>query len=193
MGDAIQFLVDEEVSEAEAPFLAGRLRARLIEEGWIEREVTNDCALGGRGHRPGPLVRSSFAFRQEESDFCELLTNGVVIEAKRFTSLECPHEWDLFVCPQCEEQIDAEQLDEALEAWYAGRAPRAVICAGCGRAGHPREWRSTDPGQSPITFGNLVVRFYNWPGLDSPRWKRDIVDEVRKIVGRPLSLAWGRL
>jgi hypothetical protein len=192
MGDAIQFLVDEEVSEAEAPFLAGRLRERLTEDGWIERELTNECALSRRGHRPGPLARSSFAPTREESDFFELLTNGVTIEPRRFASLECPHVWDLFVCPQCEEPIDAGQLDEALEAWYTGGAPRAMTCARCGHAGHPREWRSTDPGQCPIAFGNLVVSFYNWPWLGSTRWKRDIVDDVRKIVGRPLSSAWGR-
>jgi hypothetical protein len=187
VSDALQFLVDELVTEAEAPYLARRLRERLAEEGWIEREATNECVLGGLGHKPGPLARSSFVPLHTPR------TNGVAIEAARFTSLVYPFEAELFVCPGCEAPVDIAHLVESVEAWVTGEPERAVTCTGCDRTRHAREWRSTDPGQSPIVFGNLALRFYNWPPLRSPQWKQSIVDCVTKIVGRPLSPAWGHL
>ena len=193
MSDTLQFLVDELVSAAEAPSLAQRLRERLTEEGWIQREVTNECVLGGRGHGPGPLVRSSLAPRPGELDFHTLRTNGVAIEAKPFTNLVYPFEAELCVCPRCEARVDVDQLMGAVEAWVTGEPERPVTCTSCGETRHARKWRCTDPGQSPIVFGNLVLHFHNWPLLRSSRWKQSIVDDVSKIVGRPLSPAWGRL
>jgi hypothetical protein len=193
VSDAIQFLVDERVTEAQAASLARRLRERLVEKGWIEREATTESVLGGLGHKPGPLARSSFMARPGEMDFRTLRTNGVAIEAGRFTSLIYPFEAELFACPGCEAQVDVDRLMGAVEAWVTGEPERAVTCTGCDRTRHAREWRSTDAGQSPIVFGNLALRFCNWPLLRSPQWKQSIVDDVTEIVGRPLSPGWGRL
>jgi hypothetical protein len=129
MSDAFQFLVDERVSVAEAPFLAQRLRERLREGGWIERDVTKECVLSGRGHRPGPLAGSSFVPKPGELPWHRLHTTGVAIEAMRFTSLTYPFEADLFVCPRCEARVDVDQqlaaaAKPAVEAEHHGRRER---------------------------------------------------------------------
>jgi hypothetical protein len=194
MSDGLQFLVDEQIRAEDAPSLADRLRERLVAEGWIEAEPTDKCVLGGRGHRPGRLARSSYLLAPGECDYFDsLVTNGVAIEAERFTSLMYPFDVELCVCPRCDAQVDVDQLTKAIDAWVSGGVERRLSCADCGHAGHPRDWRGGGDAAQSIVFGNLVLSFYNWPPLDLSRWKRSIVDDVTRTVGRPLSVAWGRV
>jgi hypothetical protein len=193
MSEGLQFLVDEQVGAEDARSLADRLRERLVAEGWIEPEATSESVPTGRGHRPGPLARSSYELAPGECNYFAMHTNGVTIEAERFTSLMYPFEAELCVCPRCEAQVDVDQLMKAVEAWATSGVERRLTCADCGHAGHPREWGGTGDEAQTIVFGHLVLSFHNWPPLDFSRWKRSIIDDVTKTVGRPLSMACGHL
>jgi hypothetical protein len=176
MSDWLQFVVDEHISVEAAGKRSTQLRKKLSSEGWIVASADEDCVLRTKGHRPGPQVGSWYTRAKREGDFTTLMTNGVAIETGPFTNLAAaPFETDLLTCPRCNGAVDEEQLMECVGQWMSGEADAALTCEACGKSTHLRFLRSSDKGEPPVVCGNLTLTFYNWPPLDRPGWKKDII------------------
>jgi hypothetical protein len=194
MSDWLQFVVDEHVCARDASRRSTQLRKKLVSEGWIVSAADEECALGARGHRPGPEVRSRYTRASGEGDFTELVTNGVAIETGPFTNLAAgPFETHLLSCPKCGRAVDQDPLMECVGQWMSGETESALTCEGCGQSTHLRSLRSTDKREPPVVCGNLTLTFYNWPPLDRPGWKTSIIDVIAETTGVHPSIAWAKL
>ena len=194
MADWLQLLVDERSDARAASAKATTVRDALVSAGWILPSVDGECALGASGHRPGANVASWYARERGEVDFANLSTNGVVIAAGSFTNLAAaPMELDRLACPACGVLVGETDVAECVVAWMSGAVDATVACPSCGRACPLRSLRSRDERASPIVCGHLALTFHNWPPLDSPRWRRSIVEDIAEVVGSPPSLAWAKI
>ncbi len=194
MSDWLQFVVDEHISAKHASRRSTNLRKTLVSEGWIVASPDGECVLGAQGHRPGPQVASWYTREKGEGDFTTLMTNGVAIEAGPFTNLAAaPFETDLLSCPTCKGAVDGEQLMECVAQWMSGEADATLTCEACGRSTPLRFLRSSDKREPPVVCRKLTLTFYNWPPLDRPGWKKNIIDVVAEALGTRPSIAWAKL
>jgi hypothetical protein len=194
VSDWLQFVVDERIGVEDASGRSTQLCKKLVSEGWIVAAADPKCALGAKGHRPGPEVRSWYVRGKGEGDFTTLKTNGVVIEAGPFTNLAAgPFEMDLLICPKCEAPVDEERVMEFVGRWMSGETAAALGCEACGGSTHLRSLRSADGRESPVVCGNLTLTFYNWPPLDRAGWKKDIIEVIAGVLGSRPSLARAKL
>lgn len=123
--------------------------------------------------------------------------NGVEIEVGRsFNYYAAGPSCYEYTCALCHEKISAftepfsdSIFDAALE-WMKGSDTVTVVCPHCAGATFVTEW----PCEPPLGFGNLSIKFWNWPLLDLPnRWKLDIIGLVREITGHSIVQTWGKI
>jgi hypothetical protein len=194
MSDALQFVVDEHIASTDAEARVTQLRKKLEVDGWFVATADADCVLGAFGHRPGPQVRSWYARTAGEVDFTTLMTNGVVIEAGSFTNLAAgPFETDSLCCAACNCAVEEGGVMESVAQWMSGDSDAGVTCDACGGRNHLRALRSAGTRKPPVLCGNVVLTFYNWPPLDSPRWKTSILDALAAALGNRPAVAWTNL
>ncbi len=189
-------LVDVDTGPSQADGVASAVLARLRNVGLITGEANPDCVPGGTGYRPGPAVVDLYTLGKCESRFWELITCGVEPHVGRSFN-----EWALgpscegFVCPACEAGVApsdgtfSDAIGKAIGEWTDESGPALVSCPKCGKKRPVVEWRCTPP----IGFGNVSFRFWNWPPLDSPSWKIDIIGMVRDICGHRVVLTRGHI
>ena len=75
------------------------------------------------------------------------------------------------------------------DQWMKQSGPALVACPRCGVEVTVTECQC----EPPLGFGTLSFSFWNWPPLDSPSWKINILSVVREITGHALVCTWGRI
>jgi hypothetical protein len=197
MSDHFQMLVDVDATVKEAAPLSLALVDRFRLLGVITGEANSECVLGGEGYRPGPTISGLYELRKSEGRFWELSTSGVEIHVGRgfnVWALGPAYHW--FVCPSCEAEIDLfaddvsrHAVDKALNDWCSGVDSPLVGCPKCRTSCSIIVWRC----KPPLGFGNLSVRFWNWPRLDAPAWKIDLATILREVTGHTIVSTFGKL
>jgi hypothetical protein len=165
MGNHFQTVVDLDATPVDAPALAARGLAWLVEEGIVLAERT-DCVLGAPlGHPPGPLWAKAVGREGwEPSDGLRIETGRTVFHGGQGDAMyaACPHcaahvafytdEWD---------PIDGawEPFAKAIETWHeTGQA--AITCRRCRRTGDLTTWTWDADYHA---FGYLGFEFWDWP------------------------------
>jgi len=172
MGDSYQIIVDRDVLADDAPALAERMRAWLVERGIIQATVS-DCILGGPGYRPGPAYAETL---EDPSDLSFQHSAGLRLNVGHRIVFHAVG--GQVTCRFCAAQVDlaehGETWGESVDAWYAGDDAAAFTCPVCGRSEHLTEWT----GRWPWGFGSLGLEFWNWTPL-SDRFVQEVAKELR--------------
>lgn len=192
MGDSFECLVDVEVGAGDARDAADRARQRLIADEIVVSTPDPTSVVGGTGYRPGPRILELYHPSRGEARFWRAKTNGVEIEAGRFSNVMFPFDASPR-CPKCDAQAPIERFIEAAGRWAErdddGFDGAMVECARCEHAALAPDWKSSPP----IVFGHLSLRFWNWPPLTASGWRIDIVKLVSEALGHRVEVCWGRL
>jgi hypothetical protein len=183
MGDWYQIIVDRDVSEAEAPAQAQRMRGWLVERGIIEPGLTNRV-LGQPGHAPGPAYGVTLEDPNQASsnrDRAGLKFN--VGHRIVFHALNGE-----VICRTCQTHVDLDEHGgewiEAVDAWSEGDDSATFTCPACGRPERLTEWE----GPLPWGFGNLGLEFWNWTPLSE-----QFVREISERLGHRMILVRSKL
>jgi hypothetical protein len=196
MSDNFQMLVDAEVTLGQADMVKQRVLAVLHLHELIVREADMECALGSLGYRPGPAVHQLYELAENELPFWDQITCGVELRVGRdFNHWAYGTSCEGYSCPLCSHEFEpededlAEVLSEAIGEWVDQSGPALVPCPSCTKQVPVSQWRCTPP----LGFGNLSVVFWNWPPLDSPFWRIDILELIRQATLHPLIRTHGHL
>ena len=196
MSDSFEMLVDVDVGAEEAEGVARTVLDRFHTLGLISGEANRDCVLGGTGYRPGPAVADLYSREDRESLFWELVTCGVEVQVGRGFN-----EWALgpvcegFRCSACDAAIEpfgdefGDALGTAIGEWVNQSGPALVPCPRCCAQRSITAWEC----RPPLGFGNLSVRFWNWPPLDSSSWKIDIPRTLEDVTCHMIVKTHGHL
>lgn len=196
MSDNFEMLVDAEVTLGQAETVKQRVLNVLHEHELIVREADTECALGSLGYRPGPAVHEIYDLAPSELPFWDQITCGVELRVGRdFNHWAYGTSCEGYTCPLCRQQFDpddenlAEVLSEAIGEWVEQSGPALVVCPSCKEQVRVPDWRC----EPPLGFGNLSIVFWNWPPLDSPCWRIDIIELIRGAALHPLIRTRGHL
>src|SRR5262249_35635189 len=139
-----------------------------------------------------------YRLQKREYPFWTLVTSGVEPSVGRgFNDWALVEVCEGFHCPSCGafqspmavwEGAFGHAVEKALREWKDRSGPALLQSATCGKAAPITHWHC----KPPLGFGNLSLRFWNWPPLDSPAWKLDIVGLVREVTGHTIVLTYGR-
>jgi hypothetical protein len=185
MGDYFQIIVDCQVSLPKAAALASRIRDWLIDEGIIDRTMTN-CVLDEDdiGYPPGANFEQ--AVESSHDDTRELWTNGLSIIVGREVFDSSPEVPDL-LCRHCNAKSRTawdQAISDAMSQWREGDGVGDLTCPACGHSEPITKW-IWDP---PWGFGNLGFKFWNWPPL-----KASFLTEFAERLGHRMVLVTGKL
>lgn len=161
---------------------AAKLLAWLVAEGIVEA-MPSDCGLGALAHGPGPNV-ASVLVKQEPgfSDFRTLMTNGMAIKSTLRCVLQVAGDRSpRFRCPSCNARVDVDDVWSLAEDAFI--PPPDVECDACQKRS-PVEALVVKGG----AFGNLVLRFWNWPPLTDA-----FLATVAERCGGPVVRLWQRV
>src|SRR5215475_5498928 len=184
MGDWFQVIADVDATPQEADRLGAEVLSWLIDQGVVVADHS-DCALGGKGHRPGP----NYAVATVETDerLYGLTTNGVCVVTGRsvFYSMGV----DQVVCPRCgttvvdkQDEGSWDEFSSVIDEWYGGGSGLSV-CKNCGQSVGINDWAWSPPWG----FGYLGFEFWNWPML-APGF----VEAVSKRLGHRTVQPFGK-
>ncbi|MGW0575859.1 hypothetical protein ACWD25_07775 [Streptomyces sp. NPDC002920] len=183
MGDCFQVIVDLDVSEADAPRLAGRLIERLVAGGVVLAERNDSMALGG--HPAGPDWHRAVA-----DDWDWQPSDGLAVHTGRGVFHSGADVPEHAVCPRCGARtpLDAEgwaRVSAAISAWSeTGTAD--LPCPACAAPAPLPDWAWDD---APFAFGHLGLRFWNWPDL-TEEFRAHLAD---LLDGHRTAYLWGKL
>jgi hypothetical protein len=111
------------------------------------------------------------------------------------------NEWALgpvcegFHCSTCGGTIEpfgdefGDAVGMAIGEWWNQSGPAVVCCPRCRARRSITEWEC----RPSLGFGNLSVRFWNWPPLDSSSWKIDIARTVEDVTRHKFVRTHGHL
>lgn len=181
MGNWYEIIADRDVSEAEAPVLAERMRIWLAERGVIEAVPDRDF-LGTLIHRPGPAYQSTL---KEPNPYTETV-KGLEFVVQRNVFFQMPLRLTCGACGARFEPDDEgwERWNDAANAWWAGDATVLYACPGCGRPERLTEWS----GDAPWCFGCLGLQFWDWAPLSE-----QFIQEVTEQLGHRTVVIRGKL
>jgi hypothetical protein len=196
MSQGFQMLVDQDVKAGEASDLLARVLHRYREERLIMGEANAACVLGGEGYRPGPAIRKVYKLKESEIPFWELNTCGIEPQVGRqFNYWAYGPSCEGFSCPLCEAEYApgdervSDRLSDAVSQWAQESGPSVVRCAVCDREVPLTEWL----WRPPLGFGNLSIRFWNWPSFRSPGWRINFQEITEGATGHKLIYTYGRV
>lgn len=173
VGDYFQWIVDVEVTEAQAEEVADRLRRWLVDRGVIVPEETL-CAISSPGHRPGSNFLAALGEHEVDSNPDHM--DGVEIHIGRTLFYPGQGEVGPADCPVCDHTFgevtfetfdqwgDDPQIDELVAAagrWVEGGSAE-VRCSECGNSAHLNDWGW---GYGALAVGHVGITFWNWPPL----------------------------
>ncbi|MFF9487008.1 hypothetical protein [Streptomyces sp. NPDC014676] len=193
MGDHFQTIVDLDAGADEAPGLADRVVAWLVDEGIVLAERT-DCVLGQPlGHPPGPNWHRAVA----EDDADEEPWDGLAVEVGRTVFDGGQGEPEAVTCPRCAvttplltdgwDPIDDAwaPFGDAMTTWQeTGEAQ--VTCPACARPVPLPEWDWADDW---FAFAHLGFEFWNWPEF-TPEF---LTRFSQALGGHRVRRVWGKL
>ena len=196
MSDTFEMLVDVDATTEEAVELSKQIVVQFRHKGLIAGQPNEDYVLGGVGYRPGPEIEGLYQNEKGEYPFWELQTCGIEIRVgKGF------NEWALceccegFTCPVCHKEIDdfddefQETFNEAIVQWLDESGNAEIACPKCHKRIPVVKWEC----KPPLAFGNMAIRFWNWPSLDSKTWKVVIIGLVRDVTKHNIVYTYGRV
>lgn len=170
MSDTFQTIVDIEVSLTDAPIIANRMLAWLIQQD-IVAAMPSHCILGSDSAGYAPVHYQKVT----ESDpattnLDKLAVNGLEICAGR--RVFCPTSDVVVQCPHCHTDC-GDSWQDAVDSWYSRQQVGMLQCTNCGQQAPITAWHF-DPVWG---FGNLGFTFWNWPPL-SQRFRSAFDDQL---------------
>ena len=192
MGDCFQTIVDETVTELEAPTLGARVLAWLVAEEIVQSEPSNSGYGSGHSYSPGNNCRQACDMTMPNSEtqflsFQRLRCNGLSIIAERtvFHAGQCEL---TLICANCAVHLEDDNIGEnwrgAIGGWYTSYGDALFACPSCGAIRPVTTW-IYDP---PWGFGCLGFEFWNWPSLNTT-----FIVDVERILEHPIKLVAGKL
>ena len=160
MGTFFQSLVFNVPADQAPSALARHIRNYLFAEEVIATEQS-EGALGSRGlsYAPGPAYEK--AVDVPNPHLFSAITVGVEIAEGRFVEMD-PHGSFTATCPRCAEAFaPGEAFYDAIASWHEGVDDTTVACPHCVHRVRLVNW----PIRPVWGFGNLVIKFWNWPML----------------------------
>ncbi len=134
------------------------------------------------GYAPGCKYIS--AVEERYPTLFELKTNGVAFIAKRTVFYSGGIGDPTVECADCGKRFKwNDSWSAAVEEWFDNRGPGVLACEHCGVPLPITEWRH-DP---PWAFGNVGVKFWNWPRL-----RPDFVKAMSDLVGHRFRMVYGK-
>jgi hypothetical protein len=182
MGSWFQIIVDRDVSEADAPLLAERMRGWLSERGVIG--ATTQGWSEGPSFRPGPAYEETL--KEPQPDVLDTPHGFFTLKVGKRLVFSSPD--GEVTCRACGSTVDlgthGDAWVEAVGRWYEGDDSVPFPCPKCGRPEQLTEWA----GEWPWGFGNLGLEFWDWTPL-SERF----VSELTAQLGHRTVLVRGKL
>lgn len=163
--------------------LARHMRNFLVAEQVIEAKQS-DCVpgSGGKSHAPGPNY--TVAVDVPYPHIHSLATNGVEFTLGRIVEID-PQGSFQATCPKCvEEFTPGEDMYDAISNWHEGANDVSVACPKCVHVTRLLDW----PIKPVWGFGNLVIKFWNWPML-----RPQFIERLASIAGFEPTLVHGNL
>lgn len=179
MSDNIVWVADIDATLEEAPILAGRGFAWLVEQS-IAQVVPGEgySAYGAPVYRPGADAAAW------SIQVCEGLRQcGVEVRVGRTVFYSCPGPISVR-CRHCgSEHDEGVPWGDAVGAWYANEGDDTLICPTCSRPERIVDWTFLE---NDWAFGNLGFGFHNWPIADS------LAQGLAGVLGHRVKLAYQR-
>jgi hypothetical protein len=194
MSDNFEMLVDADVTPSEAKGVARAVIGRFRKLGLIAGRANGDCVLGGLGFRPGRQIANFYETESDEYQFWKLRTCGVEPKVGRaFNVWALGPSFEGFKCPACGADLRRSErpsgVGDAIGEWMDESGPALLQCPKCRKERPVTEWEC----KPPLGFGYVSFTFWNWPRLDSPSWKIDIVGIVREVSGHTVVKTHGHI
>ncbi len=183
MGTYFQSLVFNVPLDQAPSALARHIRNFLVAEEIVVAEHS-DCTPGvrGLGYAPGPVYRA--AVDVPNPNIFSLATNGVEIAEGRIVEID-PQGSFQATCPSCAKVFTpGEDMYDAISIWYEGDDDIAVKCPHCLHSMRLVNW----PIKPAWGFGNLVIKFWNWPML-----RPQFIETLASIAGFQPTVVFGKL
>jgi hypothetical protein len=155
MGSSIDWVVDIDARESEAPELAARVIAHLVGRGIILPAFGHLLAENGQPlYSPGPkadIVR-------HPGGFAVPVGMEVVTERRVFHAGD--DGLDALSCPNCGQRHAIQNLpwSDAVQAWWSRSGDAGLSCPACQQSTAVTEW-NFDPEWA---LGHLGFGFHNW-------------------------------
>lgn len=169
MSTSIDYVVDLDATQDEAPYLADRIVQELIRRGVILAKPQSHQLLGkGPEYAAGPNARLA-------GDYNDGFPCGLDVEVGRGVYTAGENGLDSLLCPACKRRVEPNDAEwsSAAEEWYEMKGPGLLACPLCGRSSPLTEWKfEPDWG-----FGNLAFKFSEW------LLKEQFVKEIAHMLG----------
>jgi len=196
MSDWYEAVAVQDVIADRAPSLSQRVVETLTGEGIVQGVSDPESVLGGEvGYRPGPRIEELYERYETEGEFCQLRTNGMEPCIGRWINSFGFTCFDGFTCGAClqkfapDDDAVADPFLAAIGDFIDGQDDPVVACPKCCVPISVRKWQ-TDPH---FGFVNLAFQFWNWPSLESDKWKVSIPALIQHATGHKVILTHGRL
>jgi len=185
MGASFQIIVDTEVASDQAQTV-GQLALNWLKQQKIIGDACVGCTLDkpDEGFLPGPQAMQAVD-ETDLDDFFKLRTNAfhVIVGRTIFFAYPGPQ---LVRCPNCGYDAVANNKSSwqvALNAWK-NEQPSGFQCKNCYMNLSVEKWI-----YDPIwAFGNLGLKFWNWPPL-----KSEFVEEMSLLLEHEITVVRGKL
>ncbi|MEJ2607504.1 MAG: hypothetical protein P8Z41_12620 [Anaerolineales bacterium] len=183
MSTNFQAIVFNVPADQAPTMLARHLRNYLVAEQIIEAKPSH-CTPGTRGRSYAPAPGYTAAVDVPHPHLFSLATNGVEIALGRIVEID-PQGSFKATCPKCGNTFaPGEDMYDALSSWYEGEDDVRVICPQCLAETRLVDW----PIRPSWGFGNLVLKFWNWPIL-----RPQFIQELASIAGLQPTVVTGNL
>ncbi len=145
------------------------------------------------GYRPGrrmaDLYKSSGETAFWEQEFC-----GVeFIDQSMFNPIALVNSGGEAACPECLATVSFKipgflpLVRQSAFHRMNGREDDRVQCPQCGCDSVVSEWKMVPP----LAFGNLAIRFWNWPPFYMTQWSLSVPSVVREYSGHTIVESYG--
>lgn len=195
MSDSYQAIVDLDVTLEDSDVFAKQALDTLINEGLIQATLDPEATLGGNGgYRPSERIWQLYSLGEHESDFWNLITNGVEVETGPWFNMFGTTCLEGITCPQCGAGFElngtfGDRFGDAVGEFINGNPSPLVDCPECQKEIPAPEWNA----KPHLGFSNLAIKFWNWPLFDSPGWKLDIPELIQRTLNHRIVVTHGRV
>ena len=194
MGDYYFAAVDVEATPEQAESLGQQVVQRLVGEGVIQPTLDPEATLGGPGYRPGDRLNDLFEVSPGAYAPWGMFSCGMEVVAERWVNTFGFICVEAFVCPRCSARYSlddsvGQQFGEAIGQFLKGNDQPLVHCPSC-RHDSPAPGWYTKPH---FGFAHLAFIFWNWPPLDSPSWKIDILKLIAETTHHKIVVTYGKV
>jgi len=176
MSDHIDWIADVDATPEEAPLLAERGLAWLVDESIVQPLATPKRSRHGSSvYRPGPKA-SAWSVQVDD----HRIDCGVEITIGRTVFYSCPGPISVR-CRHCGTSHDeGVPWGNAVTAWFDNEGDDSLACPVCSRSERIVDWTFLE---FDWAFGYLGFGFHNW-SID-----RALAEELGRVLGHRVKLA----